>query len=205
MYSEQKRLYVQQGDLLQQVQEKRVEAERLRADAVAQKQTALGNLYRSLVGEARALRLARMPGYRKGVWSRLRQALTLEVPDRDIETLRQEAVASMGDFVGNPTTWRVPEGILCATIHPSRRLMALSSADAIVSLRALPDGLEVERLSLSAGVATHIAFASDGVRLFTVSSPAAQKTTVQVWEMMEDDRWSAATPRRWTVRPWAWR
>ena len=189
MYSEQKRLYEQQGALLEEVEEKRVEAERLSEEAVAQKQAALENLYRSLVGEARALRLARIPGYREEVWSRLEQALALEVPDRDIGELRREAVAAMGDFVGVPTTWEVAEGIDGAAVHPTRRLLALSTSGGSISLRALPDGSEVARLTSSVKV-RDIAFTPDGTMLFAVSHPRLPRATVQVWEDAGNESWT---------------
>jgi WD40 repeat protein len=57
-------------------------------------------LYHSLVGEARALRLARGEGYRKTAFDRLRHAGLLLTPDRDVAALRREAVACLGDFAG---------------------------------------------------------------------------------------------------------
>ena len=70
---------------------------------------AVANLYESLVRESRAIRLARASGYRSDAWSRLEQAAGLNSPNRDVEALRHEAVACMGDFVGlEPTS--VPRG-----------------------------------------------------------------------------------------------
>src|SRR5262249_22293971 len=76
--------------------------------AVRQRDEANRTLYRSLVGEARALRLARTEGYRERVGSLLRQALALETPDKDVASLRQEAIASLGNFEGlEPVTWTI--------------------------------------------------------------------------------------------------
>src|SRR5207247_1077163 len=73
----------------------------------AEREQAIANLYQSLVGEARAIRLARASGYRAEAWARLKQAIQLDTPARDIESLRQEAVACMGDFVGlEPMVWK---------------------------------------------------------------------------------------------------
>src|SRR5262249_22132828 len=59
-----------------------------------------GHLYHALVGEARALRMARPDGYRRQVWDRLGRALLIPTGDRDLGALRREAVACLGDFVG---------------------------------------------------------------------------------------------------------
>jgi WD40 repeat protein len=65
----------------------------------AQRKTTDG-LYQSLVREAASLRLARTPGFRKRAFSLLQQAAALQSPLVDHESLRQQAVDCMGDFVG---------------------------------------------------------------------------------------------------------
>src|SRR5262249_2604107 len=69
-------------------------------EVVHQRDQAQSHLYDSLVGEARALRMARLDGYRRQVWDRLGRALQLATRDRDLGKLRREAVACLGDFVG---------------------------------------------------------------------------------------------------------
>jgi WD40 repeat protein len=61
---------------------------------------ATDGLYESLVREAAALRTARTPGFRKRAWSLLQQAASLDSSVIDRDSLRQEAVNCMGDFVG---------------------------------------------------------------------------------------------------------
>jgi serine/threonine protein kinase len=61
-------------------------------------QIAVDRLYRSLVGEARALRQAGRDGFRVKAWKLLQQALRLDTPERNLWELRQEAVGCMGDF-----------------------------------------------------------------------------------------------------------
>src|SRR5262249_5527440 len=68
-------------------------------EALARRE-AEGHLYHALVGEARALRIARPDGYRRQVWDRLGRALLIPTGDRDLGELRREAVACLGDFVG---------------------------------------------------------------------------------------------------------
>jgi hypothetical protein len=69
-------------------------------EVVRQRDQAQSYLYHSLVGEARALRMARLEGYRRQVWDRLGRALRIPTRDQDLGTLRREAVACLGDFVG---------------------------------------------------------------------------------------------------------
>jgi hypothetical protein len=65
-------------------------------EVVRQRDQAESHLDHSLVGEVRALRMARLDGYRRPVWDRLGRALGLATRDRDIGTLRREAVACLG-------------------------------------------------------------------------------------------------------------
>jgi eukaryotic-like serine/threonine-protein kinase len=62
------------------------------------------HLYRSLVREAEAVRLARREGYRDDVWTLLDRARQLDTPEVDRNELRWEAAQSLGDFVGQPPT-----------------------------------------------------------------------------------------------------
>jgi WD40 repeat protein len=57
-------------------------------------------LYRSLLGEAAAVRLARQPGYRRQVWQYLHQAADLDVPDKNLDDIRTQVLACLGDPVG---------------------------------------------------------------------------------------------------------
>jgi serine/threonine protein kinase/WD40 repeat protein len=66
----------------------------------AQERAARQELYRTLLGRATAIRLAREPGYRRRVWEDLHQAVDLKVPDKSPEAIRAEVLACMGDAVG---------------------------------------------------------------------------------------------------------
>jgi WD40 repeat protein/serine/threonine protein kinase len=117
----------------------------------AEREKAVRHLYHSLVGEARAVRLARQVGYRSGALNLLRQALALETPGRDRLALRQEAVACMGDFVGlEPVVWTEPEPHVCTiavALPPQGSEVALGLTDeGSVSVRRLPGGSEIARL-----------------------------------------------------------
>ena len=100
------------------------------------------NLYRSLVGEVRALEQARSSGYQKEAWKLLRQALELD-PRRKAE-LRQEAVACLGDFAGlEPTHWDLETDLHALALHPNGTLLALGLDDGTVRLRDLVTGQDL--------------------------------------------------------------
>jgi WD40 repeat protein len=58
------------------------------------------NLYQALLGRASALRLARRPGYRTEVWKLLHEARSLDVPQRNLDEIRDQVLACMGDPIG---------------------------------------------------------------------------------------------------------
>src|SRR5262249_44958919 len=96
------------------------------------------NLYHAMVGEAVAIRKAGEDGYRAKVSNRLKQALELETPDKDVWELRREAAACLGDFVGlEPTTWEdfpTDLRILSAALHPDGTALAVGLTDGTVLL-----------------------------------------------------------------------
>jgi serine/threonine protein kinase/WD40 repeat protein len=57
-------------------------------------------LYHALLKEARAIRLARQPGYRREVWRDLKYAATLNVPARNPLDIAAEALGCLGDPIG---------------------------------------------------------------------------------------------------------
>jgi WD40 repeat protein/serine/threonine protein kinase len=153
-------------------------------------------LYHSLVGEARALRLLRESGYRPRVWERLQQARRLVTPGRDLDELRREAVACMGDFVGlEPKVWEVP-GIGKAgggqrlALHPDGSPLALGLDDGTVLVCDPATGGELDRLPAHRAGVSAVAFAPDGTHLVT----GDRQGTVHVWERDAAGKW-ARTPR----------
>ena len=81
-------------------QEKAVEANASRTEALHSRDEARRHLYQALLREAEAVRGGRKPGYRNHVWKLLAQAALLDVPERDVTELRQIAVSCLGDFMG---------------------------------------------------------------------------------------------------------
>jgi WD40 repeat protein len=160
------------------------------ADAEGNRQVAVTNLYHSLVREARALRLARETGYRARAWERLEQARRLETPDRNLDELRGEAVACMGDFVGlAPSIWDVPRigraGGQRLALHPDGLRLALGLDDGTVLVRNLATD-EVVPLHKHRADVSAVAFTPDGTKLVTGDVHGV----VHVWQPGPGGQWT---------------
>jgi serine/threonine protein kinase len=59
-----------------------------------------GDLYRTLLGDSKAVRLAHEPGYRSVVWRNLHQAASLDVAEKDTNAIAREVLACLGDPIG---------------------------------------------------------------------------------------------------------
>jgi serine/threonine protein kinase/WD40 repeat protein len=153
----------------------RVAAQKAQEEETKQKAMAEQELYDSLVGQARANRLARRLGYRDGVFALLEQAKALDVPKKSLSDIRNEAVVCLGDFVGlTPTTFtNFPTNLAgTACLDPSGKLAAFALSDGTIELRAIPLGKEVARLAGTNGVFDSISFNATGDEVFAVSGPA---------------------------------
>jgi serine/threonine protein kinase/WD40 repeat protein/tetratricopeptide (TPR) repeat protein len=165
-------------------EEQSEKAREAQAVAQAERQQAVTNLYRSLVEEAAALRQARNMGYRSKVFERLQQALKLDTPDRDMNRLRDEAVACLGDFVGlEPTimddfpaapTRDVRRGIQKIALTPDGEHMVIALEDGTIQVRNVSTRAVVARLSESA-----VGLGIDSENRWLVTADA--KGTVKVW------------------------
>ena len=182
MYLHQRGLYSEQRTLLGQVRDREAEAN-------YQRTAALSNLARSLIGEARALRLARQPGYKAEAHSRLVQAASLEIPDPPTDQIEREAVLQLGDYYGTAVTWRHERKIGCVTIHPSRLIAAVALKDGSLSLRRLPDCQEVTKCCGANQQVQELAFSSDGHSLFCMRKPENDRTKIELWHDKEDGSW----------------
>jgi WD40 repeat protein/serine/threonine protein kinase len=168
-----------------------------RQHAVDEGQRAVTALYHSYVREAEALRLARRDGYRPKVWQLLQDAIQLDTPDKDINQLRQEALASLGDFVGlEPTTWdEFPADINAIALHPKGGPLAIGLSDGAVLLRDLGTGAYRARLQQHRCSVTALAFIPDGMRLVS----GDRGGTIHVWQANANGEWAlegtiSATP-----------
>jgi WD40 repeat protein len=155
-----------------------------------ERQNAVDSLYRALVREASALRLVRKTGYRLQVRDLIKQALGSDARARNVEELRREAVACMGDFAGSePRLWAdLPKGVVASAIaaHPDSASVALGLGDGTVSVRTLPSGAERARLRGLDSSVSDVAFVPGGRNLIAADLNGA----ITVWESTEGDRWS---------------
>jgi WD40 repeat protein/tetratricopeptide (TPR) repeat protein len=156
----------------------RSETNARQAQQVAQRerQQAVTNLYHARVEEAAALRRARGMGYRTRVFNLLQQALQLDTPEKDIDRLRDEAAACLGDFVGlEPIIWDdFPAEIRNIALTPDGAQMAIALHNGMVQLRDVSTGGVVAQLDESA-----VGLGIDPANRWLVTAGA--KGTIKVW------------------------
>ncbi len=128
-----------------------------------------GNLYHALVGEARALRIARGVGYREQVFGLLGRAARLDVPERDFAELRRESAASLGDFVGlEPLVLHdLGSGTSAVAVHPGSESIAVGLDDGSVRLFDRSTGRQRSWLSGPRAPVSDLTFDLQGRRLMT--------------------------------------
>ncbi len=158
-----------------------------RGEADRERRRAENNLYHSLVREAQAIRRLRDGGYRREVWDRLKQALALETPDKDLAQLRQEAVACLGDFVGlAPTIWAdLASEIHAVEVHPDGQHVVLGLADGSILVRNLSTGAEVARLHEHRAPVVSLSLDAAGTRM----ASGDRGGVVKVWQAHADGAW----------------
>jgi WD40 repeat protein/serine/threonine protein kinase len=188
---------VGQEQLKVAAEQKNVLAERDRYRTEREK--AITHLYHSLTGEAPAIRLARGNGYRAVVWSRLEQAMQLDTAERDPLSLRHEAVACMGDFVGfEPRVWTdllPPLYAVALALAPHNREVALGLTDGSVSLRDIGTGVESARLRGHRSGVFDIAYGPRGDLLVSADDVGV----IKVWSRNSTGAW--ACTRTLTTAP----
>jgi WD40 repeat protein/serine/threonine protein kinase len=150
---------------------------------------AVSNLYHSVVGEARAIRKARENSYRAKVFNRLKQALQLETPEKDLVELREEAAACLGDFVGlEPTIWDFPTAtrIWSAALHPNGTQLALGLFDGTVLLRPIPRGEPIARLTGHRSAIAALGYRANGKELVS----ADWTGNIKLWQSNDKGTWN---------------
>jgi WD40 repeat protein/tRNA A-37 threonylcarbamoyl transferase component Bud32 len=175
-------------------QRARVREKKQQEETERQRREAVRQLYRSLVGEARAIRLSRAVGYRWEAWNRLTKAHELDTPEKNVEVLRHEAVRCMGDFVGaGPITWKdFPADILSIALHPQAKQVAVGLANGTVSLRSLETGAEITRMPAEKPgefSSLPMTFGPDGQTLVTAQADGA----IDVWKPGGSGKWTSTS------------
>jgi WD40 repeat protein len=162
------------------------------------------NLYKSLVGEVRATRLARRAGYRERVFALLEQAKALEVPEKNLADLRQEAVACLGDFLGpGPTTFAdFSTNIEFACLAPSGNLSAFALSDKTIHLRETQSGKEEARFAYTNEMLLALCFNYAGDQVYAITGPISTNQAlptdscqVNVWSRDISGNWGEPKSR----------
>jgi eukaryotic-like serine/threonine-protein kinase len=159
----------------------------------AQRDQAVNHLYHALVRDARSLRLARASGYRQEAWQSLQRALELDTPERNVDHLRQEAIACLGDFVGlEPITWDdFPADITALAAHPDGEVLAVGLKDGAIVFRNLATGRQTAQLEKHQDSIVWIAFSPDGKWL-----ASASQETVRLCRPKAGGRWECVRTLR---------
>ncbi len=185
-----------------QASEKR--AEQAQAGEARARATAEQRLYDSLLGEARATRMARRVGYRDKVFSLLKQANALKVPQKNLAELRREAGDCLGDFVGlTPQTidgFPTNTTIRLTLLDPSGRSAAFVLRDETVQLRELPSGKVIANFRLTGDLPTRSAcFNHTGDEIVFIRIPPDGRledriagSRLNVWSRNADGQWREA-------------
>ncbi len=178
----------------QQAVTQRDEAEKNFAEARRQREQPAAHLYRSLIGETRAIREAHGIAYRTEAWKRLEHAARLETAGKDLAELRQEAGACLGDFAGlEPTDWASPDDTIFAAfdLHPGGELLAVvlsSQRGSQIMIRNTATGQEAARLGAPPAFFSCVKFSTDGRKLFAGDF----KGVIRVWESNAGGEWTSA-------------
>jgi serine/threonine protein kinase/WD40 repeat protein len=172
-------------------------AEQARANEAKQKSAAQQFLYRSLVGEAHATRLARKVDYRDRAFELLKQAKALDVSEKDLTDLRREAIACLGDFVGlmPVTLTNFSTNITHACLAPVGNLAAFGLMDGTIQLREMPSGKELPLLSITNGLLWGFCFNATGDELFAVVGKSLPSRRICAWARDAGGRWREAEDR----------
>ena len=140
-----------------------LDAERARAEAVREKNKAEAETYRAMFSEARALRVAHAPGWRREALASLARLASFDTPGRDPVALRGEAVACLGaPDLHEVARFEGLSGVRALDFDRGGKLLATAGSDG---------RLHVWDLSRMASLAEIIDPAADPARLYSKDSP----------------------------------
>jgi WD40 repeat protein len=213
--TQQRHLAVQRGKLADDQAQLVTDKERARQSTAAE-------LFDSLVRQSEALRVARGPGYRSQVFANLHQAAQLEFPQKNMDLIRDQVLACLGDPIGLnsletqadipypapevPAKFddvlesnRTPDSQVAATSDGT--FLALSTGPSEVALWQ-DDGTLVARSNSPLGIVHCMRFTADGALLVL----GCEEGTV-VWSVPTLDQqtfWRGASVHSVAVHPHGW-
>jgi serine/threonine protein kinase/WD40 repeat protein len=149
-----------------------------------------GNLYRSLVGEATATRLARREGFRAHAWKLLDQAQQLDSEVVNTAQLRSEALQSLGDFVGlEPLSLSdFPAEVSGIALSTDSKLLAVGLANGAIQWHEAATGKLLAQRSEHFAPVTRLQFGPDGELL-----AADARGVIRLWKRKQDDVWESTS------------
>ncbi|MBX3732396.1 MAG: protein kinase [Verrucomicrobiae bacterium] len=168
--------------------------------AARQRDLARERLYESLLREAGSIRRMRRLGYRREVFDRLNQALTLGAVNADLGQLRREASASFGDWVGlDPVKMPIPGGVGAGALSGDGTLAALAEPEhRAVSLRESRTGHERARLAVG-GHPVSLALDRRGLTLWVALVDVAPGTSVRP-DTFRVEQWTVRADGSWILQ-----
>jgi WD40 repeat protein len=159
-----------------------------------QRDAARANLYRALVGEARATLRARDTGWWWKVMENLRQAGALAVADRNVAELRDQAIECIGlDYTSlrvHATCAAHAGPVTRVAISPDGRFVASGARDGTVRISSMPDGKLLAELTGQGGPVSGVAFCRGGAWVASGSTDGR----VRVWKLSELARPATKVP-----------
>ena len=143
----------QKGDAALAERSARLEADQARSASERSREVALAETYRAMLSEAKALRAGHRLGWRDDALSNLARLATMPTPRRDLVELRDEAVASLGEFdiveVARFTGLRCK--VWSLDFSPDSRMLATAALNGEVDLWDVPRRRHSRRVHDPAG------------------------------------------------------
>jgi WD40 repeat protein len=130
------------------------------------------NLYYRAVRQAQAERIESKEGYVRRVFRDLETARWIDTPEVDLDLLRHEAVASLGDFRGyDPVTIESKDRSITATaFHPRGNLLAIGHRDGRIELYDPKSKSSLGEIAGNGKKIGAVTFTGDGSRLLSVDA-----------------------------------
>jgi WD40 repeat protein len=143
----------QKGDAAIAERSARLEADQARTAAERSREAALAETYRAMLSEVKALRAGHQPGWRDDALSNLARLATMPTPRRDLVELRDEAVASLGEFdIVEVARLIAPCKVWSLDFSPDSRMLLTAAINGDTDLWDLPRRRHARRVHDPAGL-----------------------------------------------------